>query len=522
MSRPRPAPRRTRTVARRRGRVRMTSPAGLGAALLVVFVLSGRWSLARVTQTDLGWMGEPRFVVAVLLCLLMLAPSVRARVRLAGAGSVALMPVVFFGYMMASAAWAPAGADPMKVAELGLVLVAVLCAIRLIRVVGPHAFAQLLWGWLVPVLALFAVLGVAGTLGGGGRLAILGGGPNVFGRNMGLLAVATLGLALRQRGSATALVAVVTAAALVVLSGSRGALVATILGMLALSWAGGRVRRLVGVLLGALVLSWILLELTDLGPRVVEMFQERVLRLSWAERYDSGRADLYRRAWALGLDAPVLGIGAGGFPVLGHHVYPHNLVLETFCEGGLIGHVLLAGVLGPALRGVLGRERGPAPRDCAAFVVVLVAAQFSGDLFDSRSVFLVHPKPDPTMLSNLLDTGRSVRWIPENTDQGTWVDAFARFVHTLRLAERVQCMTHPKRAHAERRLQDSLSKGRRKRGGVVKNRGTGPDRTAFLRSGGLHQAACRLNVHVVGGHILLWPAAAIACHGTVDQMWMTA
>tara|TARA_X000000950_G_scaffold264169_1_gene337150 strand:- start:328 stop:774 length:447 start_codon:yes stop_codon:yes gene_type:complete len=94
---------------------------------------------------------------------------------------------------------------------------------------------------------------------------------------------------------------------------------------------------------------------------------------------------------------------------------------------------------------------------------ILITANVEQAILDSRSVFLVHPKPDPAMLSNLLDTGRSVRWIPENTDQGTWVDAFARFVHTLRLAERVQCMTHPKRARAERRLQDSLSKGRRKR-----------------------------------------------------------
>lgn len=94
---------------------------------------------------------------------------------------------------------------------------------------------------------------------------------------------------------------------------------------------------------------------------------------------------------------------------------------------------------------------------------ILVTANVEQAILDSRSVFLVNPKPDAELLSGLLDTGRSVRWIPENTDQGTWVDAFARFIHTLRLAERVEAMTQSGPSRAERRLQNSLRKGRRKR-----------------------------------------------------------
>ena len=94
---------------------------------------------------------------------------------------------------------------------------------------------------------------------------------------------------------------------------------------------------------------------------------------------------------------------------------------------------------------------------------ILVTANVEQAIFDSRSVFLVHPKPDPNLLSSLLDSGRSVRWIPKDTDQGTWVDAFARFLHTLRLAERVHSMTHPSKTRSERRIQEGLKSGRRKR-----------------------------------------------------------
>lgn len=94
---------------------------------------------------------------------------------------------------------------------------------------------------------------------------------------------------------------------------------------------------------------------------------------------------------------------------------------------------------------------------------ILVTANVEQAILDTRSVFLVHPEPDSKLLSELLDTGRSVRWIPKNTDQGTWVDAFARFLHTLRLSEQVEAQL---RARATERVTTKAgrsSKGQRRR-----------------------------------------------------------
>lgn len=66
---------------------------------------------------------------------------------------------------------------------------------------------------------------------------------------------------------------------------------------------------------------------------------------------------------------------------------------------------------------------------------MLITANIEQAIMDSRAVFLVDPAPQPELLAGLMDTGRPVRWVPAGTDMGTWVDAFARFLHNLRLKE---------------------------------------------------------------------------------------
>jgi O-antigen ligase len=251
----------------------------------------------------------------------------------------------------------------------------------------PTQVSALVWRWLLPILFALAVLGAVMGVGGE-RLAVLGGGPNVFGRNMGLLCVAMLGLVL-HRASWFAVGGAVVAGALVVLSGSRGALLATAAGIATVLYFNmGRIGRVVYVGLAVAIVAVGIVELTDFGADAAEMFRHRVLRLGVEDRYDSGRTDVYARAWELGRESPLFGIGLAGFGVIGNHIYPHNLFLEVFCEGGLVGLLLLMLVLGPPLAAAVRRRPGPAPRDYGAFVLVLFSAQFSGDLYDSRTVFV--------------------------------------------------------------------------------------------------------------------------------------
>lgn len=367
--------------------------AGVATGLLVLLLVCGRWTVSRVTTMDLGLLGEPRVLVALLLLVLVSSPGLREQASsLARASSsrTMLRMLLFFGYMAMSSLWAPDGSDPNKVVELGLVLVGGGAALRLTRLVEPRRAMELVWRWLLPLLATLAVLGIALGGAGGGRLAVLGGGPNVFGRNMGILCVVAFAMGLRRRNDWLALGGMVVAGALVVLTGSRGALLATTGGMaVVLYFNTARIRRIVAVGLVVAVVTIGVLELTDFGAQVLEMFRHRVLQLAVEDRYDSGRTAVYLSAWELGLDAPLFGIGLAGFAVVGNHVYPHNLFLEVFCEGGLVGLALLMLLLGPPLAAIVRRRSGADPRDHAAFVVALLSAQFSGDLYDSRTVFVL-------------------------------------------------------------------------------------------------------------------------------------
>ena len=89
---------------------------------------------------------------------------------------------------------------------------------------------------------------------------------------------------------------------------------------------------------------------------------------------------------------------------------------------------------------------------------VLVTSNVEQAIHDSRAIFLVGPKPDPKLLSGLIDTGRALRWIPEGTDQGTWVDGFARFLLAKRLSERAQAQT--RRARRSAHLSDPRARRR--------------------------------------------------------------
>ena len=73
---------------------------------------------------------------------------------------------------------------------------------------------------------------------------------------------------------------------------------------------------------------------------------------------------------------------------------------------------------------------------------VLVTANVEQAILDSRAIFLVAPNPDSVLLSGLIDTGRAMRWIPEKTDRGTWVDGFARFLLARRVSERTQAKSN--------------------------------------------------------------------------------
>jgi O-antigen ligase len=105
--------------------------------------------------------------------------------------------------------------------------------------------------------------------------------------------------------------------------------------------------------------------------------------------YLSGRETEYAEAYQLGLDHPVGGAGLAAFPALGLGVYPHNLFLEVFCEGGALGLLLLGSALLAFLRSAFRERRGLDPATVGALALFVFGSQASGDLYDSRALFLL-------------------------------------------------------------------------------------------------------------------------------------
>lgn len=361
--------------------------------LVALYLLTGRWSPARVFDLEPSLLYEPRVWSTIGLALLAMLPRpylAHPAPPVRGAAGTVAWPLVYLGFALLSVAWAPdLDKAPDNATSAALMLVALASLHRLCGSVDPQALNSAIWRALTGLLVAMALIAIVGG-GGSSRLAILGGGPNVFGRNMGLLCAIALFNAIRSGGSGwPSAIGSTVAAALVVLSGSRGGMVATAATMASLLVMGrqGLSRRLfalgVFVCLGLLVVGY-----TEFGASVVERFNARVLQLLFEEGYVSNRDRIFVTAIDLGSRSPLVGHGLGSFAVLTPWPYAHNMFLDAFAETGLVGLLLLTGAITQGgLMLLRNRDRQVAPA-AAAFVLYFMSAQFSGGLYDSRGVYV--------------------------------------------------------------------------------------------------------------------------------------
>ncbi len=389
-------------VAHRAGRAAFSLPlASVGARyplreqaigfLVAVHLLTGRWSPARVFDLEPSMTYEPRVWATAGLVLLAMLPPPPVRRTPAPPGGLAVVTwqIAYLGFAVLSVGWAPDFDGAVDEAGNAILMLTTIVSLyRLCRTVDAAALGEAIWRALTVLLAAMAGIAILGGLGSS-RLAVLGGGPNVFGRNMGVLCVIGLSRAIGGRAGWPWALAATVAAALVVLSGSRGAMVATAAAIASLLFMGrrGLSRRLlvlgVFVTVGLLVVGY-----TELGASVVESFSERVLQLLVREGYVSGRDRIFATAVDLGSRRPLLGHGVGSFRVMTPWPYAHNIFLDAFVETGAVGLGLLAGAMGHGAWVLLrSRARQVSPA-AAAFVLLLVASQFSGGLYDSRGVYV--------------------------------------------------------------------------------------------------------------------------------------
>jgi O-antigen ligase len=371
---------------------------------LVLYVLAGRWNVERLfgrEYVDLDYLPleaasfSPYEIRLLLVVALALAALLDRRHRSTsgpgyGGGVFIFVLSAFFLYLLAGICWAPVSSFALLKAR-EMIMVIIPSAVMYHVVTSPQgpAVRDRFWICLAALTGFLALIALGkAAYYGPERLAILGGGPNVFGRMMGLLCIGSL-FFWRRNGNWLYVASSGISIILIILSGSRGGLVAIAAAVLTF-FVVERIKmlRLAGIVLGACVVMGLVFSFTEVGSKAVQVYEKRVNQLLLKKRYTAGRTELYKRAWNLGRENPVVGAGLASFRGLRYGVYPHNIFLEVFCEAGVVGILLLLAVFWRFGLIYRARRKNADGATMAAFVLILASSQFSGDFYDSRALYL--------------------------------------------------------------------------------------------------------------------------------------
>jgi O-antigen ligase len=388
------------------------------AIVLTVLFLVGRWNLQRlavnpdavipdliVERSVATVLIEPRLwlvIAGVLLVVLMeMGASGDARAhsgRLEARTSVRIF-FVFSVFLVASIAWSPNDNPFPAVVDICLMLVTLLVVELAARY---EKFVEAFWLGLellliaIGAFALFSQLFLAPATSADlpGRLSILGGGPNILGRFLGMLCLLMVAQSLRHGGglhwsAAWRIVAAAVALILLLQTGSRGAFTGLLIGLLALLIVRRMNVRLIGI--GAIViLSFEYLFKVMLNADTITSIAERWLERTLEEGYLSARDVLLEEAYRLWLERPVFGGGLDSFEyyTFGLDTYPHNLVMQMAQEGGIAAVLLLlAWIVHLILNSWHGRNHYT-EIGLSMTALIFGCALFSGDFYDSRLMFI--------------------------------------------------------------------------------------------------------------------------------------
>lgn len=360
---------------------------------LFVSLLAGRFNLSRLTNEALGL--DLRFGFVILGVLLVMLWWAEAREHVLQ--PVPMVGVVAFTlwcfWMVLSGGWAPSGA---RIAETSLdfgFLFSLILLSWFLMAHLPTDSLERVWKWLVITGVIYFVLAIAAGPGDQGRYSAPGGGPNTFVRIMVAASIAALYIAIVKRRT-WVLWLIPMFAVGAALSGSRGGMASAAVVMLV--FLIPVLRRL------GLGKSFLLLLFTGVGVAIaaswnngylLDFVQERFIQQTLTEGYSSGRDIITEETWGLFTENPLAGVGLDGFYILqsaGSPVfeYPHNLLLASLAEAGILGGLLLVLAVSRPIIKTLGREiSSGALFSLVVGVYFLGASMFSGDYYDSRLIW---------------------------------------------------------------------------------------------------------------------------------------
>jgi O-antigen ligase len=252
------------------------------------------------------------------------------------------------------------------------------------------------------------------------RLAVLGGGPNVYYRFMLQGAVIASYFAIVKKWRVISIGLMLVMIVFAFLTGSKGAMVTLIITGVAMvgayilvimkefSWK--RLGMIVAIVLAVILVSTIVLDLFSDVKTINRMLSVLDIERLLKQNTFNTRLSFIKTGVDMLMMRPVFGYGAGGFYHyslnLGEIIsYPHNIIVELFSEHGFVGGLtfmtLLMVFVAMVLKNLTHSKKTFGIMSLMVtlfglFVMYFTAAQFSGNLVDSRAVFWLFLMIDQT------------------------------------------------------------------------------------------------------------------------------
>ncbi|MGJ9407184.1 O-antigen ligase family protein [Nesterenkonia aurantiaca] len=301
---------------------------------------------------------------------------------------------MLFSLHLLSSLWHRTGANVVEGVANGLLLLLLIHMTATMARHDPEGMRRRLVILMIGAGVVF-MLGSAltGATSGIGRAVAFGGGPNVFVRIMVWAAIAVVVIA-NTRGRRRWLILLPALLLFAALSGSRGgitaaAITAAVMALVLISKLRGRHVAATVVLAPAVIwFIWTNDQVQYLLTR----------RFTWSGIVDSGyghRETLWLAGWQIFQESPVAGQGMDAFNALAGvssgFPYPHNVIIEFADDMGIIGISVLTALFMVFVRLVVahnGKLSASQYGLIAAVVFTLVASLFSGDIYDSRFLWI--------------------------------------------------------------------------------------------------------------------------------------
>jgi O-antigen ligase len=362
--------------------------------LLFIAYLAGKFSLSRfdIQFIDAFWLSNIVYWFTLPLVCLAMVLIYKYNFRWISLPwnykAIVISIIALYGYMSLSTIWAP-----FPDIELAIEVCMIPLFVALLHVFlsyRPERQIKLLFLLTFWAGFIYALAGV--VLGGHGadRMAVFGGGPNVFIRIVGSGLIASLYLYFIQR-KRIAICAIPIMLYAAIASGSRGGLIALLLSLIFLlvfilsrhfTW---RTVILMLIVLGLLTYIGYTIILTN---EIQSLARDRYYTLTIEKQYLSGRDLSFSQAWWIFLENPLVGAGLGGYISLSSYaIYPHNIVLHLAAEGGMLGLMPLFFISILMVRRWFqprSAEHGIALTLCILYFISSLA---SGGLYDSRFIW---------------------------------------------------------------------------------------------------------------------------------------